>query len=263
VAEVRLREGRIGLGILALATLAGALSTERVVPVPQLKTLFVTGAARLSDPELADAAGVARGDALLGVEAEAVAERLAAHAWVRSARAARLPTGSLVLAIEEHEPRAVLSGPQAHALDADGTPFAAVAQDAFPELPRVASPAPLAPGEPSVALAAAVQLTERLAGLGLPPAEEVSLSSAADPSGSVLRLRGLSPRFLLGRDVDAALPRLARLLATGPPQVLLVETVDLRFQDQAVLRREPPRTGAEQAAETRSVASPSRGRRPG
>jgi hypothetical protein len=231
--------------------------------VPQLNTLFVTGAARLSDPELADSAGVARGDALLAVEASAVAERLAAHAWVRRARAARLPTGSLVLAIEEHEPRAVLTGAQPHALDAEGTPFAPVAEGDFPELPRVACTAPLAPGEPSAALAAAVQLSERLAGLGLPPAEEVSISAAEDPSGSVLRLRGLPPRFLLGRDVDAALPRLARLLALGPPQVLLAETVDLRFQDQAVLRSEPPRTGAAQAAETRSVAAPSRGRRPG
>jgi len=259
----RLREGRIGIGILAIAILAGALSSDRIVPVPELRLLFVTGAARITDPELAKTAGVARGDALQEVDAGAVAERLAAHAWVRNARAARLPTGSLVVAIEEREPRAVLLGPQPHALDAEGTPFAPVAEDAFPELPRIASAASPAPGEPSAALAAAVQLAERLAGLGLPPAEEVSIAPVGDPRGSVLRLRGLSPRFLLGRDVDAALPRLARLLASGPPQVLLADTVDLRFQDQAVLRHEPPQAGVAKAAEARSVASPSGGRRSG
>ena len=259
----RLREGRIGIGILALAILAGVLSSDRIVPVPQLRQLFVTGAARLTGPELAATAGVARGDALRDVDAGAVAERLAAHAWVRSARAARLPTGSLVVAIEERVPRAILTGPKPHALDAEGTPFAPVAEDAFPELPRIACTAPPAPGEPSAALAAAVQLAERLAGLGLPPAEEVGIADAADPRGSVLRLRGLSPRFLLGRDVDAALPRLARLLASGPPQVLLADTVDLRFQDQAVLRHEPLQAGVAQAAGTRSVAAPSRGRRSG
>jgi len=259
----RLREGRIGAGVIALAALAGTLLTDRIAPVPHLRELYVTGAARLSDPELAAAAGVARGDDLRAIDAGTVAERLAAHAWVRSAHAARLPTGILVVAIEEREPRAVLTGPRPHAVDAEGTPFAPVAEGAFPELPRVACAAPLVPGEPSPALAAAVQLAERLAGLGLPPAEEVAIGFAADPDGSVLRLRGLPPRFLLGRDVDAALPRLARLLASGPPQVLLAATVDLRFQDQAVLRHEPPQAGAAQAAEPRSIAAPSRGRRSG
>ena len=259
----RLREGRIGAGVIALAALAGVVLTDRIAPVPRLRELYVTGAARLSDPELAAAAGVARGDALGAIDSAAVAERLAAHAWVRSAHAARLPTGILVMAIEEREPRAVLTGPQPHALDAEGTPFAPVAADAFPELPRIASAAPLVPGEPSPALADAVQLAERLAGLGLPPALEVAIGSAADPAGSVLRLRGLPTRFLLGRDVDAALPRLAKLLAAGPPQVLLATTVDLRFQDQAVLRGEPLQAGAAQVAEPRSIAAPSRGRRSG
>lgn len=259
----RLREGRIGVGVIALAALAGALLCDRVVPVPQLRVLFVAGAARLSDPELAAAAGVARGDALRTIDADAVAERLAAHAWVRSARAARLPSGSLVVEIEEREPRAVLTGAQPYAVDADGTPFAPVAEGAFPELPRVACSASPAPGEPSSALAAAVQLAERLAGLGLPPAAEVVIASATDPHGNVLRLRGLAPRFLLGRDVDAALPRLAKLIASGPPQVLLAATVDLRFQDQAVLRHEPAQAGAAPVAEARSVAAPSEGRRSG
>ena len=259
----RLREGRIGLGVIALSALAGALLGDRIAPVPRLRALYVTGAARLADSELAAAAGVARGDALRTIDARAVGERLAGNAWVRSARAARLPTGTLVLAIEEREPRAVLAGPRPRAVDAEGRPFAPVAADAFPALPRVACAAPVAPGEPSAELAAAVQLAERLAGLGLPPAEEVVVGSAADPEGSVLRLRGLAPRFLLGRDVDAALPRLVRVLESGPPQVLQAASVDLRFQDQVVLREQPPPTGAEQAAEARSVATPSGGRRSG
>lgn len=259
----RLREGRIGAGVLALSALAGAIASDRVAPVPTLRELHVAGASRLSDAELAAAAGVARGDLFGAIDAGAVAERLAAHAWVRSAQAARLPTGSLVVALEEREPRAVLVGREPRAVDADGTPFAPVAEDAFPALPRLASAEPLASGKPCAALAAAVQLAERLAGLGLPPAEEVAIGAATDPRGSVLRLRGLPPRFVLGRDVDATLPRLAALLAQGPPQVLLAATVDLRFQDQAVLRSEPPPAGAAQAAESRGLAGPSMGRRPG
>ncbi len=259
----RLREGRIAIGVLAISAVTGALLADRVVPVPLVRALHVVGETRLSDAELARAAGVSRGDALWTVDAAIVAERLASHPWVRDAHAARLPTGDLVLAIEEREPRAVLAGSPPHVVDVEGTPFAPVAEAAFPELPRLSSAAPVAPDEPSAALAAGVQLAERLAGLGLPPAEEVAIGAEADPRGCVLRLRGLPPRFVLGRDVDAALPRLARLVASGPPQVLLAATVDLRFQDQAVLRHEPPQDGSAKAADPRSVAGPSGGRRSG
>jgi cell division protein FtsQ len=253
----------VGAAVVALSLLAGALLTDRVVPVPRLRALHVQGVARLGDAELAAAAGVARGDDLRAIHADEVARRVASHAWVRRARAARLPTGTLVLAVEEREPHAVLAGPQPRVVDAEGTPFAPVAADAFPELPRLASAAPAAPGEPSPELAAAVQLAERLAGLGLPPAAEVTIGAPGDPGGSVLRLRGLAPRFVLGRDVDAALPRLARLIDGGPPRVLLAATVDLRFQDQAVLRHEPLPEGTAKAADPRGGAAPPTGRRAG
>jgi cell division protein FtsQ len=245
--------------VLGLSLLAGALLADRVVPVPRLRAICVQGTARLGDAELVEAAGVAPGDALRGVDAAQVARRLAGHAWVRSARAVRLPTGTLVLAVEEREPRAVLAGPEPRAVDAEGNPFAAVAQGALPGLPRVASAAPVRPGEPSPELAAAVLLAARLAGFGLPPAAEVAIEA----DGSALRLRGLAPRFLLGRDPDAALARLARLVDSGPPQALLAATVDLRFQDQAVLRREPLPEGTARAAEPRSLAAPSAARRAG
>jgi len=259
----RLRDGRVGAAVIGLSLLAGVLLADRVVPVPRLRALHVQGTARLTDAELAAVAGVAPGDDLRDIAAAVVARRVASHAWVRSARAVRLPNGTLVVAVEEREPRAVLSGPQPHAVDVEGTPFAPVARDAFPELPRVASRMKLAPGEPSPALAAAVQLAERLAGLGLPPAEEVVIGAGDDPRGSVLRLRGLAPRFLLGRDPDLALPRLARFVDSGPPQWLLAATVDLRFQDQAVLRHEPLPEGAARAADPRGVAAPPGGRRAG
>jgi hypothetical protein len=253
----------VGALVLGLSLLAGALLADRVVPVPRLLALHVRGTARLTDAELLAVAGVAPGDALRGVDAGQVARRIAGHAWVRSARAVRLPTGTLVLSVEEREPRAVLAGPRPHAVDAEGNPFAPVARDALPELPRVASGEPLAPGQPSRALASAIGLAERLAGLGLPPAAEVVIGAVDDPDGSALRLRGLAPRFLLGRDPDAALARLARLVDSGPPQLLLAATVDLRFQDQAVLRHEPPPEGAAQAAEPQRLAAPSAGRRAG
>lgn len=258
-----LRHGRVATAILGLSLLAGALLGDRVVPVSRLRGIHVQGIARLTDAELVATAGVARGDDLRAIDALEVARRLASHAWVRSARVARLPSGSLLVAVEEREPRAVLTGAPPQVIDAEGRPFAPVAPDAFPELPRVASATPVASGEPSPALAAAVELAERLAGFGLPPAEEVEVGAAGDPNGSAVRLRGLGPRFLLGRDPDAALPRLARLVDSGLPQLRLAATVDLRFQDQAVLHDEPLPEGTDRAAEPRTRAAPSGSRRAG
>jgi cell division protein FtsQ len=259
----RLREGRIATAVLGLSLLAGAGMSERVVPVPRLLGIHVQGNARLSDAELLAAAGVAPGAELGAVDAREVARRLAGHAWVRSARAARLPSGSLLLAVEEREPRAVLAGATPFAIDAEGRPFAPVAADAFPELPRIASASPAVRGEPSPALAAAVALAERLAGFGLPPAAEVSVGAADDPRGSAVRLRGLGPRFVLGRDPDAALPRLARVVDSGLPELTLAASVDLRFQDQAVLHEAPSPDGTARAAEPRGRAARSEGRRAG
>jgi cell division protein FtsQ len=245
--------------VLALALAAGALLSERVVPVPRLRAVAVLGATRLSDAEIGAAAGVARGDAMRGIDAARVAERLAANGWVRRARAARLPIGTLLLALEEREPRAVLAGPEPRAVDAEGTPFARVARGAYPELPRLVLAAPVASSEPSAALAGAIALADRLAGLGLPPAEAIEIAAEGDPAGSSLRLRGLTPRFVLGRDPEPALARLAVLVDVGPPEALLAARIDLRFQDQAVLR-EPSPEGAAKAADPRRNAGPSTAR---
>ena len=249
----------MGAAVLGLSLLAGAFLADRVVPVQRLRSVHVQGTSRLGDAELLEAAGVVPGDDLRSVDAAEVARRLAGHAWVRSVRAARLPTGTLLVAVEEREPRAVLAGEPPRAVDAEGNPFAPVERGFLPELPRVACRGRVEAGQPSPDLAAAILLAERLAGFGLPPAEEVAI----DAGGSALRLRGLAPRFLLGRDPDAALERLAALVDSGPPQALLAATVDLRFQDQAVLRREPTPEGAARAAEPRSLAAPSAARRAG
>jgi len=258
----RLRTGRIGGGVLAIAFAAGALLSERVVPVPRLREIRVAGPTRLSDAELRAATGVARGDALGGVRASEVEERLTANGWIRAAHAARLPTGTLLLEVADREPCAVLAGAEPRAVDAEGRPFAPVASEAFPELPRLVAAAPVAPGEPSAPLAAAIALAGRLAGLGLPPAAAIEIAADGDPEGQSLRLRGLAPRFVLGREAEPALARLAAFVAVAPPEALLAATIDLRFQDQAVLRG-PSRGGTAQAAVPRGIAGPSTARRSG
>jgi hypothetical protein len=127
------------------------------------------------------------------------------------------------------------------AVDAVGTPFAPADGIATGELPRLAQSAPLAIGEPSPALAEAVELAGRLAAMGLPRALEIGVAAEGDPTGFWLRLEGFAPRVVLGRDdLGSRLGALARVLEVGPPEAARAATLDLRFADQVVLRGTPP-----------------------
>src|SRR5262249_61576351 len=99
-------------------------------------------------------------------------------------------------------------------------------------------------------------------GWGRPRAAAIGIAADGSPEGRGLRLGGLVPRFVLGRDAEPALERLAAFVAAAPPEALLAATIDLRFQDQAVLRG-PSRSGTAQAADPRGFAEPSTARRAG
>jgi hypothetical protein len=117
---------------------------------------------------------------------------------------------------------------------------------------------PVAPGEPDAGLAAAVALAGRLPDFGLAVPTRIRVQAPDDPEGFILGLAGLPARFVLGReDLDDRLAGLARLLAAGLGEVAEAASVDLRFEDQAVLRRRPGPKGPAQVAAERGGATPS------
>ena len=207
---------------------------------PQLEAIAVRGAGQLGSAEVAAATGLPRGVDLRRLHAPDVARRLARHPWIASARAVELPEGRLLVEVVERLAVAMVSAPGSEsvfAVDANGTPFAPAGGLAASELPRLVQSAPVAIGEPDPALAQAVDLAARLAALGLPRPLEIGISAPDDPAGFWLRLEGLAPRVVLGRDpLDARLHALARLLEAGPPELAGAAALDLRFADQVVLR---------------------------
>jgi cell division septal protein FtsQ len=222
---------------------------------PRLEAIAVRGAGQLSSAEIATATGVPRGVDLRRVDAPAVAERLARHPWIASARAVELPEGRLLVDVVERRAVATVSasGSQAvFAVDANGTPFAAAgkapeaprsephANEGRPLLPRLVRSAPVSLGQADPALAEAVDLTRKLSALGLPRPLEIGVSAPDDPIGFWLRLEGYPPQVILGRDdLDARLGALARVLEVAPPDAAGAATLDLRFADQVVLRGTP------------------------
>jgi cell division protein FtsQ len=229
-----------------------------------LHTISVLGNERLTSAEIAEMTGLPRQADLAEVPLRDLEERIARHPWIRTARVAVLPTGTLIVDVEEREVHAIVRaahGGPAHLLDAECVPFAPAPHEltvAVDALPTLRSRAPVEMGRADPQLCEALALTELLrefAGSdhGLRPFDSASASFVSfevllpdphsdlgwtlhEPSGRSVVL-GNAPRD----DMKERLGRLARLLDSGIGAVARASTIDLRFADQAVLRGLAPR----------------------
>ena len=73
----------------------------------RLQAIHVQGASELAKPDIVEAAGVAAGAPLLGLDLEAVRQRVERVGWVEEARIVRLLPDTLVIAIKERRQLAV------------------------------------------------------------------------------------------------------------------------------------------------------------
>ncbi len=262
----------LGIGV-ARAVTAMVVSWWNDTPAV-VTAVAVQGTTRLTPAEVALSIGLSRGHAIDDFVPAQLAEDLAAHPWIRSARVAVLPTGTVILDVEERRPRAVLERPDAAGIfiDADGVAFAEVREQDYAEALRL--PALSAPGrdprlgvesdaqdlERAPAAVEAVDLTEaltlldhldRLALPGLAQAElphrglVLALPGREASRGWVLRCAGntrTGTAVILGDGPAAAvgerLDRLERLLSAGLRELDRTKEIDLRFAGQAVLRTE-------------------------
>jgi hypothetical protein len=243
--------------MLASTAVRGALSWWNERP-PTLTAIAVLGNERLSSSEVAKATGLTLGGGTDDISETELETRVALHPWVRSARVVVLPTGTLIVEIEEREPRAVLCDADCASqtspsrfVDSGGVPFADSSEHPLAsQLPALRSAAPRPAGLEDAELAEALGLAERLA-----PLELAGLASTGDAHrGIVLRLpdddrergwvleqrRDGGTKVLLGTgsasEVAPLLGRLEQLLAARLTPVGNATTIDLRFAGQAVLR---------------------------
>ncbi len=228
------------------------------------EAISVRGVERLSVVEIAESTGLPRGAEWASIEPREVAARLIENPWIAEASAVRLPTGRLLVRVREHTPRALVAlGRPAldFAVNQRGMPFAPADDRVQPGLPRLVPSGAVARDVEDERLARAAELAHRFPAFGLEVPSEVFLAEEGDPTGYAIRLPGLEPRVVLGRDhFDARLASLARLLESELEELEGAETLDLRFADQAVLRGTPPGKRAEQAAAARGRATSSRAR---
>lgn len=224
-----------------------------------IHTLAVHGASQLDADTVAQRSGIARGAALADVEASAVASALEAEPWILHARALSLPTGTVVLAIEERVAAALTTHAGTHyAVDRSGHAFAAVSSADHPRLPHIeAAEAPTAGAD--ARFAQAISLAERLPAYGIDTQATILVSAADDPEGFSLKLPGVPARIVLGPEPESRLAPLAELVAKRPDAVAMATDIDLRFANQVVLRTAPVRDGSVHNAATRGRAKSTQG----
>lgn len=208
----------------------------------------VQGAVALTPAAIAASAGALVGLPLSQIDPQQVAEQLAADPWIQSARALRLPSGTLVVRVVEREAIARWQiGGRTDLIDPEGSRFAGAIEPGGP-LPTVEGDTleqGLLPSEALAILEAVAQhasLTRdsnaiRLYLPGLETDAEGILRGST--SGYVLELGAEGPRALLGRRLfSQRVARLASLLDHDEDAIQAAALIDLRFADRAVLRTE-------------------------
>lgn len=235
--EVRRHAGRrrlrrlvdLGLVVVVAACFVGALWT----PLLDVDAVRVTGAARTGSAEVADAAGVRRGDPLVGVDLALVGQRVAALPWVAEVQLHRGLDGLVVITVTERTPVAVLGGATPVLVDVDGRVLGPRSEGGAEPLvtltgsTSVPEPGGYLPSTTADGLALAALLA-RTAPTALASLDVEELTGALAAGGEV--------RFGDARQLDAKVRSLEAVLEQVDLTCLAV--LDLRLPGSPVLTRE-------------------------
>lgn len=198
----------------------------------RLKAVHVQGASAMATADILAAAGVYKDQPLLGLDLEALRQRIEAVGWVKEARIVRLLPDTLVLAVVERKQLAVWQhGGQSHVIDDHGRIIPEARSDRFPTLPLIV-------GEGANEYAAQI-LPEVAARPRL--MERIEALVRVDNRRWDLRLKDGSLVQLPAVDEDGALIKLEQLDQSQRILELGFERIDLRDPSVVAVR---PRDGA-------------------
>ncbi len=93
------------------------------LPYFTLQRVNVSGTTHLSTPEVMEAAEIAPGVSLLTLDISDLARKLGKHPWIRSASVYRRFPGTLLVEIQERQPKAILAAGKLYYVDEEGEFF--------------------------------------------------------------------------------------------------------------------------------------------
>ena len=235
------------IGVVA----APALSEIFLFRQARLERVAVQGTVALTPLAIAREANVEAGRRLDTIDPTKIRDAVTADPWIESARALRLPTGTLVISVVERQAVArwrISDTSNTKLIDRHGQPFAGATERGGP-LPLVRGEIDADGSLPMPAieildeLRRYTDLTTDASELTLHLPEhqvsEIGTESEPDP-GYVLQIGEDGPRALLGRRFfTQRLARLAALLESKESKLQDARWIDLRYADRAVLRTEP------------------------
>jgi cell division septal protein FtsQ len=231
------------VGVLA----ASPLFEFFVFSQTSLERIAVQGAFALSPLAIVQAMGVEAGRPLDSIDPAKLREAIAAEPWIESARALRLPTGTLVISVVERQ--ALARWQKSPSLDIElidqrGDRFSGEPEPGGP-LPLVRGPIERGHSLPTSAMEILSEM-QRYASLTKDPSAMTlylpshDLSALEEQSGYVLQIGEEGPRALLGKQfLSQRVARLAALLESEESKLQKASWIDLRYADRAVLRNEP------------------------
>jgi cell division protein FtsQ len=235
--------GFLLLTLLVVAGVAGGHRWVTTSPVFAVAAVDVRGASRLPVDHILTVAGIAPGANLWSVDTHEVSSRLEDMPEIRHADVIRELPNRVTIVVEERRPFTLVHAERLHWLDEDGRVLGEERRAVSPQVPIISG---LSEDElasmrtaPSARARAAITLIRTLLRSGSALASEISEIDMGREEGPVLYTGdGIEVR-LGSEDWDERLARLEGVLAQVATQD--VSLVDLRFRDQVVLRKGPPR----------------------
>lgn len=197
----------------------------------KLKAVHVQGASQMATPDILRAAGVYQDEPMLGMDLEAIRQRVQAVGWVKEARVVRLLPDTLVLAVVERRQLAVWqSGGRSHVIDETGRVIPEADPARFPTLPLIVG---AGANEVAAAILPEIAARPRLA-------ERTEALVRVDGRRWDLRMKDGSLVQLPAVDEGAALIQLEQLDQRSRILELGFERIDLRDPTVVAVR---PRDG--------------------
>ena len=242
----------LAAGILLARPLEPLILSWASAELGGLESIAIQGNSQLSFNDVAIATGVARGQQLAEIDLDQVETRLREQPWIKNAHVLRLPPATLVVRVDEREPRALLvDAPgrtppgRVRLVDEEGVVFAIAS--GREDLPQFVGGENLETGRGHVLLADGLSLLRLLKSAEIEtvvsPGEALTVHLPNDGSSEGWIVRGRIEVILGQGQHEARIRRLVELLGNQEVRELLSQQdlrVDLRFTDQAVLERIGP-----------------------
>ncbi len=214
--------------------------------------MAIQGNSQLSFNDVALATGVERGQSLADIDLDQVEMRLREQPWIKNAHVLRLPPATLVVRVDEREPRALLADTSSskepgrvRLVDEEGFVFAVAS--GREELPQFLGGKNLETGRGHLLLSNGLSLLNTLKRAQLEPmvgsGDPLTVQLPNDVSSKGWVVQGRIEVVLGQKQLESRVQRLVELLGNQEVLDLLSQQdlrVDLRFTGQAVLERMGP-----------------------